>query len=53
MIYLKNIKDKMMIKKYSDILVDIRNRIIMNAKPMITYRPWKPVTVMSVDFSFI
>ena len=44
----------MMIKKeYSDILVGIRNRMIMKAKPMITYRPWKPVTVTSVDFSFI
>ena len=39
-----------MIKKYSDILVGIRNRMIMKAKPTITYRPWKPVAVTSVDF---
>ena len=46
----KTIKDKMMMKKYSDILVGIRNRIIMKAKPTIMYRSWKPVAVMSVDF---
>ena len=40
-------------KEYSDILVGIRNRMIMKAKPMIMYRPRKPVTVTSVDFSFI
>ena len=40
----------MIIKKYSDILVGIRNRMIMKAKPTIMYRPWKPVAVMSVDF---
>ena len=28
----------MMIKKYSDILVGIRNRMIMKAKPTIMYR---------------
>ena len=39
-----------MMKKYSDILVGIRNRIIMKAKPTIMYRPWKPVAVTSVDF---
>ena len=53
-IYLKTIKGKMMRKKKnSDILVGIRNRMIMKAKPMIMYRPRKPVTVTSVDFSFI
>ena len=40
----------MIIKKYSDILVGIRNRMIMKAKPTITYRPGKPVAVTSVDF---
>ena len=40
----------MIIKKYSDILVGIRNRMIMKAKPTIMYRPWKPVAVTSVDF---
>ena len=40
----------MIIKKYSDILVGIRNRMIMKAKPTITCRPWKPVAVTSVDF---
>ena len=40
-------------KKYSDILVAIRNKMIMKVNPMITYRPQKPVTVTSVDFSFI
>ena len=44
----------MMIKKnYSDILVAIRHRMIMKAKPTIPYRPWKPVIATSVDFSFI
>ena len=40
----------MMTKKYSDILVGIRNRIIMKPKPTIMYRPGKPVSVTSVDF---
>ena len=38
-IYLKTIKGKMMRKKKnSDILVGIRNRMIMKAKPTIMYR---------------
>ena len=40
----------MMITKYSDILVGIKNRMIMKAKPTIMYMPWKPVAVTSVDF---
>jgi len=39
----------MVMKKYSDSLVGIRNRMIMKAKPTIMDRPWKPVAVTSVD----
>lgn len=49
MIDLKTVKDKMVMKKYSDSLVGIRNRMIMKAKPTIMDRPWKPVAVTSVD----
>lgn len=48
-----NIQDTMMIEKkvLSDILVGIGNTMIMKAQPIIKSRPWKPVTVTSVDFS--
>lgn len=48
-----NIKDTMMIEKkfLSDTLVGIGNTMIMKAQPIIKPRPWKPVTVTSVDFS--
>ena len=38
-------------KVLSDILVGIGNTMIMKAQPIIKSRPWKPVTVTSVDFS--
>lgn len=52
-ICLMNIKDTMMIEKkvLSDILVGIGNTMIMKAQPIIKSRPWKPVTVTSVDSS--
>lgn len=43
-----------MIKKkiLSDILAGIGSTMILTAQPIIKSRPWKPVTVTSVDFSF-